>query len=121
MNLQSIFNKSACHLLFQGKRSFQADKNSEFAYIGSNGRMDGIGCLIKNHYSIEMEGLGVQFLCIEFKKEMEKSLAELNSNKIKLLVNIQSLHDNYPVNEWKTRFLELAYKYNLDSRVLKDF
>jgi hypothetical protein len=105
MTKQRIFNKVVNHLLTQGKKSVDGD---HCRYYSQNGNKCAVGCLIgKKYYKAGMEGMTVGTLIESYK------LPEYFDTHVKLLCNLQAIHDCYPVEEWKTALINFAKTNNL--------
>lgn len=112
MTNQEIFNKVYKHLLTQNKQAvsynlFYGQKNKLCKYRSKNLKC-AIGCLIPDKlYSKNMEGLSVEELAIEY--------PELGFKKgnIRLLGDLQSIHDLYDPTLWKQELKDIAKEFKL--------
>ena len=126
INRQAIFNKVCEHLITQNaksvSKSFAKNYNDIVPdtcnYRGENNTMCAIGCLIKDEfYHKRLEG------STTFDEKIQNALARSgihykmsirSDNSSEFLENIQSIHDFYPVNEWKEKLREFADTWELD-------
>ena len=111
MSQQQIFDKVAGHLLTQGVRS--VGYGGACAYRGIEGNMCAIGCLIDaDHYSVDLEGM-----CADDQDILEAIKGSLNTDidreKRHLLVDLQSIHDDYQPNNWQQHLSALADRLEL--------
>lgn len=116
MNLQQIFDKAASHLLKQGEKSFIGDSDHECAYRGNNGLMCAVGCLVDDaHYDLSMEGAAVED-SEEVREALEKSGIDFHSNApvLRLLSNLQWIHDVEDVDDWPYHLDKVADNFKLN-------
>jgi hypothetical protein len=105
MTKQRIFNKVVNHLLTQGKQSVDGD---HCRYYSQNGNKCAVGCLIgKKYYRGGMEGMTVGKLIDSYK------LPEYFDTHVKLLCNLQRIHDSWPVEQWRDVLSRYAEKNDL--------
>lgn len=116
MNDQEIFDFVANHLLTQNARSMLPD-NVTCAYRGGGGLMCAVGCLITDeayHEGLEVNAANDPFVSIA----LQESGVVFSENTMKLLLELQSIHDSeeysYIKGFWAERLQETAHKYNLD-------
>ncbi len=104
---QQIFTKVRNHLLAQNGRAFNGDN---CAYRGEGGTKCAVGCLIADeHYNPECEGIAVYDALInpispkrsDLCKALNASGVPANASTAKLLAELQLLHDNGNVQEWR--------------------
>ena len=96
------------HLRKQGEQSLDSTGN-RCAYRGLRGLKCAVGVLIpEEEYNVEMEHRPIMEL-------VEKSLVptSLKGLSLDMLVAVQDLHDDLPVNLWEQAFKEVAGRYNL--------
>lgn len=118
MTNQEALDKSAKHLLDQGRKSFPAfgyEHSSihhtfyNCAYRGEDGAMCAIGCLFPDEeYSPNMEGLGINSLIRE--NLLPPSLHGMDRC---FLQDLQFVHDNRPVKEWRMHLESVAHRWGL--------
>ncbi len=116
MNMQELYNKVATHLLTQNKKS--VENYIDCKYRGDNGLKCAIGCLIPDElYTPEFEGLK---LC-NLPSVLLESIG-INSVSCKSLASdLQTIHDHWSVNHWKSELERLAVHYDLNYAVLNDY
>ena len=106
MTDQQMFTKVARHLIKQGKKSI---KDGQCLYRGPEGTSCAIGCLIPDEmYTEEIEGKAVSE-----HEALELVLASLGITNLNLAMDLQSIHDGYSPDSWKSSLGFLAEKYNL--------
>lgn len=106
---QDIFNQVGPNLLKQNRRSKYENSHISM-YRGPNGLKCPGGFLISNEeYTLYMEGRRWTDL-------VDSGLVP--KHEYVFIKELQEVHDNYPVREWKTKLEQIANKYNLDSSVL---
>lgn len=119
MTPYEIYQKVREHLLTQNR---PAKYGSSCKYLAENGLKCAVGCLIPAELydpKIEGETVGEAFLYLGrtnsryqlFKEILEKSVGELTEEKIKLLDELQRLHDIVNPVSWERRLDELAKRY----------
>ena len=109
---QEIFTKVYHHLLTQREKAVTnpLDEYLDCRYRGSNGLKCAIGCLISDElYKSEMETLPIFKLMRTF-----QDLPFGSWNNLTLLIRLQGIHDQNPVDTWKTRLRDVADVYNLE-------
>mgnify|MGYP003406154580 CR=1 FL=1 len=102
---QEVFDQVARHLLTQGKKSI-SENNQYCMYRGFNGTKCAAGCLIADD---------------EYRSEFEiKTWAELvmggyvvSKNHYVLIMKLQSVHDEYNIEDWKSILNRLAEESDL--------
>jgi hypothetical protein len=121
MTAQEIFDKVATHLLTQNKQAMNED-DQVCVYRTDGGLKCAVGVLIPDEdYLPLMEGqylIGGEPHCPELHNFLEK--AGLSAH-IKLLHDLQHLHDSNNPDEWLTRLYKLASIYKFDTTVLAPF
>ena len=112
---EEVFNYVKEFLLEQGEKSYSTKHGC--AYRGEDNRKCAIGCLILDEfYDEEFEGGlpnsndGPKGYLI--RDAIEKSLPNWQMN-LDLLSNVQSIHDNYEVENWRYEFSRRSEKYYL--------
>ena len=95
---KEIFRKISRHLLTQNERSMVEEDC--FYRQPETGLSCAIGCLIDNdHYSVSLEGQTAHELPVQ--KAISDSLGfELAYEVIRILMDLQHLHDYHPTTEW---------------------
>lgn len=108
--LQSIFKRVTDHLLQQNAKSLNHD--GDCMYRGADGRMCAVGCLIADeHYS---PGLESQLSSEpDVQKALEASGIEIDEHSVKLLRELQIIHDVYDLEKWPHYLQALARKRQL--------
>ena len=96
-----VFERVKTHLLEQNERSMKEDYTS-CMYRNSSGLKCAIGCLIDDEdYDPIMEGHSLDDTDSKKTRLLEDALKKADSLvDIELLVNLQTLHDEHPVEEW---------------------
>lgn len=105
------------NLLKQGKRSAieRADSYDKCMYRGPNGTKCAVGMLIPDElYDKEIESMEARSLPRILKVKMR-------SNKIDLLEDLQSIHDERRAEYWRIELLRLASKKKCHEEVKKYF
>ncbi len=115
MTAIEIIDKVTEHLLNQNKKSISTysmvqDENGQpvpgCLYRGEDGLKCAIGCLIKDdEYSFDIEGYTV--LELYESKRLFKRLAPY----VELLLDLQSIHDDYEPSEWPRLLKKLREAY----------
>jgi hypothetical protein len=104
MTEQEVFDKVAKHLLTQNAKSKLP--SGMCAYRGDHGLMCAAGCLIPDDKYDPAINL--------------KAWHELTSSNVvsshcgELIQSLQGVHDDWPVDNWKSRLAVVASKYNLE-------
>ena len=118
MNKQEIFDIVVAHLRQQNAKSILAKPITNVhgaescAYRGPEGRKCAVGILLSDaEYSDTMEGQNAAQLdkwsCV-----LPETKKLLQDHKY-LLVALQNVHDNYPVEKWEEQFHQVAIVYSL--------
>lgn len=109
MNKQEIFNKVAQHLLSQNQKAMKDDK---CCYRNDDGLTCAVGCLIpESRYSEEIEGK----VANELQDSYFRGIFDVSNIEIwNLLDDLQIVHDNVYVQNWKTALRQVAEGYNLE-------
>jgi hypothetical protein len=106
MDNQTIFNKAVVFLLGQGRKSIERE---QCLYRGPEGTACGVGLFIKDEfYSPKLEGYGMGSESVT--AALLQSIGEFDGG---FMLEIQTVHDEYSVEEWPHRFRVLAAKYDL--------
>lgn len=96
-NLQKIFDTVSNHLLTQNQKAINDIGNCKYRY----GNLKcAAGCLISDSdYEFFMEGFSVL--------ELEYFKNRFDESELKLLSKLQTIHDQYPVKDWKSKLDDL--------------
>ena len=106
MSDQETFDTVVAHLRKQGRKS-QEDR--QCLYRGPDGTKCAVGCLIPDsEYSPKLEMHSI--INLEFSRRLPPSLEGLN---LRLLRELQSVHDTWCVYQWEERFQAVAKHYGL--------
>lgn len=117
MNNQEAFDKIAEHLLTQ-KVQARNDADTNCAYRGRGGTKCAVGCLIPDElYDPDMEGEDAGMLP-ELFPQLKPLIYGLN---IKLLTEIQFMHDNEAPASWLLHLKSTAHRFCLSPEVLNKF
>lgn len=112
---QEQYDRVVNHLREQGCKSYHPDQPGRCMYRGDRGRKCAAGVLIPDDlYNPMMEGHGIEQLV-----RIGLPLAEYFTKEgidIKLLKELQYIHDECPVEEWEEAFKGLAGEFNLQYR-----
>ena len=109
MEAQEVFNTVVTHLRSQGRKSTD---HEGCLYRGPNGTSCAVGCLITDEeYSPRMERTNVQALLA--RDETPVSLKDRLLPHMDLLINLQSVHDDYTAEQWEKRLEIVAQQKSL--------
>jgi hypothetical protein len=112
MNKQEVFDKVKKHLLTQNKKSL--NDYGSCMYRTSNGLKCAIGCLIPDDkYHLRIEHRGIDELLKSSFLNLEELLDIKDKEDFSLLKELQMLHDNTDVEDWKEELKLLADRKNL--------
>lgn len=122
---QEIFNVVAVHLLNQKARSVTGTFN-DCMYYGSDGRCCAVGCLIPpDKYTPDFEGVPVPCtpsLITKIQRELLSAIdVEPDSRTLRLLRDLQFLHDQQDPLSWYSGLGNIAQAYSLCNDVLNIF
>ena len=107
---QAVFDKAVKHLLTQKRRS--KNKRGCCAYRSEGGGMCAVGCLISDKaYDPKIEGSIVRETIV-LDALAESGVPTYEKMKA-LLTNLQCIHDQRPIDLWKTDLQNLAKQHNL--------
>lgn len=112
MNNQIAFSKMVGHLRRQGKpsSSYMSGQVILSAYYGDDGCKCPVGALIpESLYKKEMECANIEELLPHF-SDLKKFFKNVDTN---LLIAMQELHDDKPVEIWESEFRKVAYQFKL--------
>ena len=130
MNTQEIFDKVASHLLTQNVRS---PFGGSCLYRAPNGNMCAVGCLIsKEVYDAQnytdaddnvvnrLEGAGIR--SIRVRGSVEDSIGRtLDDPELRLLMDLQGMHDRLGPEDWPARMQKFADRYDLSNLVVVEY
>ncbi len=109
MNNREIFDKVKTHLLTQNRKSYDDYKGC--SYRGPNGTMCAVGCLIPdNVYNEDMEGGDVYSHNVQPYLE---TLGLASPSALRLLRDLQNLHDSVDCEDWPARLDVIEKEYGL--------
>lgn len=105
-DIEELYITSALHLLMQKKKSLLHDHETG-AYRSKNGLACAVGILIKDeYYSPRIEGK--DFINNSVMQILEDSEVNMRDTNVKrLLRELQSLHDDFPLSEWERELQNL--------------
>jgi hypothetical protein len=107
---QEVFDQITEHLLTQQKRSVAGPG---CMYKTTDGLRCAAGCLISDEeYREEMEGYDWRGILDTF---------SIANNHMALIVSMQRLHDDRPVDDWRAELAIVASMFQLNTKVLKQF
>lgn len=111
---QQIFDRTARHLLKQGKKSRDTE---HCLYRGPNGLRCPVGALISNRcYRPGMEGVGASSLFNCFEANM--NACGLYASHKGILEVIQDVHDSQNARSWRRYLGQVGNELNLSTHVL---
>lgn len=112
MFLEDIFEKSASHLLKQGKASHSKNLDDTCAYRGDDGAMCAVGCLIDDSaYDIALEGMSLDMKEIEMALNSSGIDFDDDNFTFALLQDLQYIHDETDPTLWLHELYRLAERY----------
>lgn len=124
---QKIFDRVARHLLTQNKKAWRGNVCS---YRDTDGLTCAVGCLIPpERYEARFEGLDISRPDgLDSRGEARAALyAALHAAGVdakrseRLLRHLQSVHDDYNVEEWPEDLARVACAHGLSAAVLDEF
>lgn len=107
MNEYDVFCKVREHLLTQMAKATDFDV---CRYRAPDGKRCAVGCLIKDEfYTPDLEGLPTDMhpVCVA----LEQSGVPITPHMIEILNELQWIHDQHKVTDWKQELNDLADKY----------
>lgn len=118
MTAQEVFDTVATHLLTQNKASIGKLQNkcgTICMYRNDHGLKCAAGCLISDdEYSISLEGKTVN-------KDGGLGFPNRVKNNLKLVCDLQIVHDNFSSDKWPGKLREVASQNKLDPGVIDGF
>lgn len=114
MTEQEIYDTVKKHLLTQNAKSVfdpaRIEEGTPCMYRGENGLQCAVGCLIPDDlYHRSMEGASVTLLVTKYSK-LRELFGRENTG---LVQELQNIHDEAPVNSWKSRLMQAAFNHGL--------
>lgn len=107
---QELFDTVAAHLLTQNAKSINA--HQKCLYRDGHGRTCAIGCLIPNHrYDEDLEQRTVFSRAVQHAANIPEDLVDLAQQ-------LQQVHDQDPVSEWRMALDYIAQIHQLNRAVL---
>ena len=113
---QDIFNHVATHLLTQNEVCM-VDYDCKYHH---NGKACAAGCLIPDSlYSEDDEGydfFDMRYLngsILAYNNLRTRGFPELSLESLNLISRLQNLHDNLPIEQWKSNLRKIAEEFNL--------
>lgn len=111
MKKRQVFKQVAQHLLDQNKRAEyfgRVDEDDCCRYHMDGGIKCAVGCLISDeHYDETLEGRDIEDMRV--RKAVELSLGQrITAKDLRLLNDLQILHDYQPVDGWHRMLDEMA-------------
>jgi len=131
---QEVFDRVVTHLRAQNAKSisFNFDKKDMTCrYRGDNGTSCAVGCLIPDEdYDPIFEGINVcgftdptnnifSLFKENNKEELLFKMKNMFKNHVKLLGELQYVHDQIPTKDWEVNFQRCAYDFKLNFQPLK--
>jgi len=121
--MQQLFDIAAPALLAQNARSERQNLLSETddsvevicAYRGKDGLKCAIGHIIPDSiYNEKMEGRAFLELYTHYESVKNLISPEWDNDLLTFLDKLQSVHDNYEPNKWRSALSDLACDFNLN-------
>jgi hypothetical protein len=118
MEAQQIFDTVANHLRQQNSKSLLSEvacreipaPTGSCAYRGEAGKKCSAGVLILDEeYEFSMEGRGLYSVLTKYSSSLMERLYPHHD----LIVQLQSVHDNFGVEEWEERLKLVAARFKL--------
>ncbi len=121
-SLQNIFDTVAEHLLIQNEKSVFGDV---CAYRGEDGRRCAIGVLIPDEYyveSIEDSTVFNEAVDGHLTNVLKANGIDINDDyTIKLLRELQRVHDTNEIRDWPNELCQVAKRYGLNAAAIEEF
>ena len=109
---QATFNRVVKHLRAQNAKALGDDESCQ--YLAPDGKRCAAGCLIPfKEYNPSFEG---QSVCFASPTEltMAGKFIKKKGHDIRLVRDLQNIHDNYEPKQWNRKFKETAKEFNLE-------
>ena len=114
MSIKAIFAKVSKHLIKQNARSVNED--GDCGYRNHQGQSCAIGCLIpEDRYYPRLEGMDLN-RDLEIRHVLTPVIGvnpKKRQEKIKLLMALMVVHDDFPVSQWETELATVKAEYLL--------
>lgn len=105
MGIQGVFDRVASHLMTQKAR---AHNGKGCSYYAPDGTKCAVGCLIAHSaYKSSLEGHRVG--SHDVREALRMSGVPTDSNTMIMLSRLQSLHDHWPINQWRDELRDIAH------------
>ena len=113
-NLQVVFDRVVNHLLTQNKRSVSKfEYGIDNAYHSDEGLKCAIGCLINDEvYKSDIEGHSIDE--VEVIYSLVNSGIKTDRKIIRLLQELQRIHDDVYIAQWRYSLKKVASKFRLN-------
>lgn len=114
MTPQEMFDTVVKHLFRQNRKAGSLDGTDMFmcAYRDDQGGKCAVGCLIPDElYDQEIEGRNVGYHGVH--QIMEKCIDDYSDKHYRILVELQEMHDDYEVEEWRPMMRSIAKRHSL--------
>ncbi len=122
MNKQEIFDKVATHLITQNAKAVSEDDSESCLYRSPGGLTCAMGHLIPDDlYHPSMEGKGARaelFAPVYDHLDVPYVLGDestLHGEEVRLIMALQSTHDNWPPDRWPDVLATVAKDYELNA------
>jgi hypothetical protein len=120
MNTQELFDKVATHLLTQNAKA--QDALGGCVYKADDGKMCAVGCLIDaKFYNGDLEGKGISMgdSGMAVYNAVRYSIGDdITPRQVRMLQDLQDIHDDYPTEDWPEELQNLAEEYDLSTAIL---
>lgn len=108
MTDQELFDKVAAHLRTQNAKAMNAD--CQCMYRAPDGKRCAAGCLILDeHYAPNIEGLAITGNLVWARL----SASGVADAQAQLVQELQIVHDNCQIDQWKSELARVAGRHNL--------
>lgn len=118
MTEQEIFDKAVGGVLAQGRKSAESSDQCRYRMLASDGTMlkCAAGMLIPdNEYDDSIETIEAKSLWKPHRAHFfSEETIKLFKDHAELIQALQTVHDCYPVEEWKEQYKVVADKYQLE-------
>lgn len=115
MNRQQVFDQVVSHARQQGKKSEDVPGGNKCLYRGRDGLKCFAGALVRDdEYSYWMEGMDIQMVLRNYRCP-QTLISRLDPVHNGIFLNtLQTVHDNWSVEEWERILERVAKEYNLE-------